>query len=485
MNFKGIARMLSNIMLIEIATFVPPMLISIIYKDYHVLRAFMITSVILLVFSLTLRLVTDKNKRGFYAREGFMLVSGAWIIMSLFGALPFFISGEIPNYIDAFFETVSGFTTTGSSILVNVEVLSPGLIFWSSFAHWLGGMGILVFMLAVMPFAKEGQGQGLYVLRAETPGPTVEKFVPKIRQHSIILYSIYISLTIVCFLFLFLGDMSLFDSMCIAFGTAGTGGFGIRADSMASFSAYSQTVVSVSMALFGINYNIYFLILLGKFKAALKNEEMRVYLVVVFLAITLISFNIHSQFDSIKETIHHSAFTVSSLITSTGYTTADYNQWPEFSKNLLILLMISGACAGSTSGGIKISRMILMIRNVFRGTKKLLRPRSVMPVRFNGTAVDEKLLQNVNIFFAAYAIILTLSVLIISIDGYSFETNFTAVVSSLSNIGPGIGAVGPRGNFSGFSYLSKIVLAFDMLLGRLEIFPLIIMLQPRIWRKTA
>lgn len=477
--------MLSNIMLIETVTFIPPIIISIMYRDYHVLRAFLLTAVPLLLLSVLSRIFSEREQRAFYAREGFMLVGSSWVIMSLFGALPFFISGEIPSYIDAFFETVSGFTTTGSSILTAVEAMSPALIFWRSFTHWLGGMGILVFMLAIIPFSKSGQGQALYVLRAESPGPSVEKIVPKIKQHSAILYGIYIALTILCFLFLVLGDMPAFDSICITFGTAGTGGFGIKSDSMASYSAYSQTVVTIFMILFGINFNLYFFLLLRKFKAVLKDEELRVYLLVITLSIVFISIDVYKQFGSVGQAIHHTAFTVSSLITTTGYSTADFNLWPSFSKSILLLIMVLGPCAGSTGGGIKISRLVLMVKNFFREIRKLLHPRSVIPVRMNGSVVDEKILGNVNIFLSAYAIIATLSILVISLDNFSFETNFSAVIACLSNIGPGLASVGPTESFANFSKFSKLVLSFDMLLGRLEIFPLIIMLHPRTWNKTA
>lgn len=484
MNYKGILRIISILMLLEALFFVPSMLIAIYDKDYNVLRAFLITTAVLLAIALPIRFFTRKKSGTFYAREGFALVGLSWIIMSLFGALPFIISGAIPHFVDAFFEVVSGFTTTGSSILTDVESVSRALLFWRSFTHWLGGMGILVFILAVIP-ATKGAGENLYVLRAESPGPEVEKIVPKIREHAAILYGIYFGLTIICFVFLVCGDMPLFDSICLTFGTAGTGGFGIRADSMASYSAYSQIVVTVFMLLFGINFNVFFLLILRRFKDAFKNEELKVYIGVVVVSIILISINTFGGLENLAQTVRDSAFTVSSIITTTGYSTADYNTWPQFSKTIILALMAIGACAGSTGGGLKVSRIILMLKSSYRELRKLLHPRSVMLVRMNGQTVKEETIRGVNIYTTAYVSVLTLSFLLVSFDNFSMETNFTAVLSCLSNIGPGFDMVGPSGSFANFSVLSKVVLTIDMLLGRLEIFPLLLLFIPRTWKRVS
>lgn len=484
MNYKAILRMLSNLMLLEALFFLPSMGLALYDGDYHVLQSFAVTIVLLVALSLLFRLVSRNDKSAFFVREGFMLVGLAWIVMSLFGALPFFISGEIPSYFDAFFETVSGFTTTGASILRDVEEMSRALLLWRSFTHWLGGMGILVFMLALIPAAK-GKGESLHVLRAESPGPTLEKIVPKTREHAMILYGLYAGLSVICFLFLYLGGMPLFDSVCTTFGTAGTGGFGIRADSMASYSPYCQMVVTIFMALFGINFNIYFLIVLRRFRSAFRDEEMRVYFGILLGSIILMGINISGMFDNVGEAFHHAAFAASSVMTTTGYATVDFNQWPQFARGILLLLMITGACAGSTAGGVKISRVILMLKSCYREIRKLLHPRSVMPVRMNGHAVNEDTIRGVNIYGVVYICIYIASFLLVSIDDFSFETNATAVLTCLSNVGPGFGMVGPAGNFADYSVLSKLILSFDMLLGRLEIFPLLLLFHYRTWSRNS
>lgn len=484
MNYKAILRMLSNILMLEAFFFLPSAILAVYDGEMNVLRAFGITAFLLLALSFTFRLLSRKDKSPFFVREGFLLVALAWIVMSLFGALPFYISREIPNYIDAFFEIVSGFTTTGASILRDVEAMSRPLLLWRSFSHWLGGMGILVFMLAVIP-ASKGKGESLHVLRAESPGPTVEKIAPKIREHSMILYGIYIVMTIICFLFLLAGGMPVFDNLCITFGTAGTGGFGIKADSMGSYSPYCQTVVTIFMALFGINFNIYFLIIMRRFRLALKDEEMRAYIAIILLSTVAITINIFQSFDSIQNALHHAAFSVSSVITTTGYATVDYDKWPEFSRGIIMILMVIGASAGSTGGGLKVSRLLLMLKSGGRELRRLLHPRAVIPVRMNGSVVDENTLRGVNVFTIAYVCIMAVSCLIISVDNFTLETNISAVISCMSNIGPGLGHVGPVGNFADYSWFSKIVLSLDMLLGRLEIFPLLLLLRPRTWSRAA
>lgn len=484
MNYKVIMHSTSNILLLQAFFILPSMGIAVFDGDTHVLQAFIFTELIILASALLLRLLFKKDRQTFFAREGFLLVGIAWIVMSAFGALPFFLSGEIPGYVDAWFETVSGFTTTGSSILTDVEAMSRSLLFWRSFTHWLGGMGILVFMLAVGP-AQKGKGESLHVLRAESSGPAIDKIVPKIRQQAAILYGIYFAFTIICFLFLFLGGMPLFDSICITFGTAGTGGFGIKNDSMGSYSAYLQIVVTVFMAIFGVSFNIYFMLLMKKFKAALKDEELRVYLGIMVVSIVLITINIYNSFASVGEALRHASFTVSSIMTSSGYATTNYDLWPQFSRSIITVLMLIGASAGSTGGGIKVIRVIILVKSGYRELRRLLHPRSVMLVRLNKQVLSESTIRAVNIYMTAYLILFVLSFLIISLDNFSFETNITAVISSLSNIGPGFGAIGPAGNFSGFSVLSKLVLSLDMLLGRLEIFPLLLLLHYRTWSRSS
>jgi len=484
MNYKAILRMLSSIMMLEALFFLPSMGLALYDRDYHVLRGFIFTITLLVILALLFRLVSRNDRSSFFVREGFMLVGLTWIVMSLFGALPFFISGEIPSYFDAFFETVSGFTTTGASILRDVEIMSRSLLLWRSFTHWLGGMGILVFMLALIPAAK-GRGESLHVLRAESPGPTLEKIVPKTREHAMILYGLYTGLSVICFLFLYLGGMPLFDSVCTTFGTAGTGGFGIKADSMGSYSPYCQMVVTIFMAFFGVNFNIYFLIVLRRFRAAFKDEEMRVYFGILLSSIILVGINVAGMFDSVEEAFRHAAFSVSSVMTTTGYATVDFNRWPQFARGILLLLMVTGASAGSTAGGVKISRVILMLKSCYREIRKLLHPRSVMPVRMNGHAVSEETIRGVNIYAVVYICIYIASFLLVSIDDFSFETNATAVLTCLGNVGPGFGMVGPAGNFADYSALSKLVLSLDMLLGRLEIFPLLLLFHYRTWSRSS
>jgi trk system potassium uptake protein TrkH len=398
--------------------------------------------------------------------------------------MPFWLSGGIPSYVDAFFETVSGFTTTGASVLAEVEARPRALLLWRSFSHWIGGMGILVFMLAIQPAAR-GKGESLHVLRAESPGPTIEKITPKIRHHAAILYAIYVVLTVLCFLFLLVGGMPLFDSACISFGTTATGGFGIRADSMASYGTYCQTVVTVFMLLSGVNFNIYFFLLLKRFKDAALDEELRAYLGVILASAALIAVNVVSIFGGVAETLHHTFFTVVSIITSTGFATVDFNLWPQFSRAVLLLLMIFGACAGSTGGGFKIIRIVLVAKAGIRGLRKMLHPRAVTHVKINGRSINETVLEGVYIYMTAYVAILIISFLLLSLDNFSIETNLSAVITCLNNIGPGLDAVGPMGSFYGFSNLSKVVLTADMLIGRLEIFPVLLLFSARSWNRAG
>lgn len=484
MNYKGIARMLGTIFLIEAAFMLPAACLGMYDGDQKVWQSFLVAVGCLVVLGSLLSVCFRKQRRSIYAREGFMLVGSVWIFVSLFGALPFFLSGEIPNFLDAFYETVSGFTGTGSTILDDVDRMSRGLLLWRSFTNWLGGMGIVVFMLALMP-TRRGKGETLYVLQAESAGPSIEKTVPKIRNHAALLYGIYMGLSLACFLLLFLGGMPLFDSLCITFGTAGTGGFAIKGDSLLSYSAYHQVVVTVFLMLFGINFNLYALILLRKAKNIWRDEELRVYLGVMAAGVLLITVNVANQFSSVGEAVRHVTLSVASVTSTAGFTTVDFSVWPEFSKGILLLLMLMGGCAGSTSCGLKVSRCIILLKGGYREVRRQLQPQSVALVRLNGRAMPDGTISGVFIYFAIYMMVLLLSIFLISLDNFSLETNASAVVASLNNIGPGMGMVGPKGNFGAFSLLSKLVLIVDMLFGRLEIFPVLLLFHYKTWRKAA
>ena len=435
------------------------------------------------VFGLIMFFAGRNYKPTLYAQEGIAATSISWIIMSVFGALPFVFTGEIPRYIDALFEIVSGFTTTGASILSDVEILSRCNLFWRSFSHWMGGMGVLVFMLAVIPQAKKVRGSGIYLMKAESPGPSVGKFTPHLQQTAKILYVLYIVLTILCVVFLLMGGMSLFDSLCISFGTAGTGGFGILNTSIGSYSPYIQGVVTVFMILFGVNFNVYFFVLLGQFKSVFKNEEVKTYFIILAASMVMITANIYNLYGSVREALHHAAFQVASIMTTTGYSTVDFEQWPAFSKAILLLLMFVGACAGSTSGGLKVSRVLMLGKNIFRTISNVLHPKRVHLVKMDGHKVSESIANGVDAYLAVYCVIVLFSFVIISLDGYSIGTNFSAVVACFNNIGPGFELVGATGNYGHYSDLSKVVLIFDMLLGRLEIFPLLALLSPDLWSR--
>ncbi|MBP3520078.1 MAG: TrkH family potassium uptake protein [Oscillospiraceae bacterium] len=484
MNRKIIGKTLGFLLLLECLFLFPSAFITILDGQRDLLGAFVGTMAAALVLGGGLCFLCRKAEGRYYAREGFLIVGLGWLVLSAVGALPFWLSGEIPHYVDALFEVISGFTTTGASILTNVENMSRGLLFWRSFTHWLGGMGILVFLLAVVPMGKGGYS--VHLLRAESPGPSVDKLVPKTRQSATILYSIYIALTVLCVIFLLMGGMSLFDSLCTAFGTAGTGGFGVKNDSMAGYSPYLQTVCTVFMALFGVNFSLYFLVIMGRVKDALKSEELRLYVGVIVGSIAIISWNILSLYNgNIRGAVHDAAFTVSSIITTTGFATADFDLWPQLSRTILVMLMVIGACAGSTGGGIKCSRVLILFKALGARMRQMLHPRSVNLVRLEGRRVEDETLQGVYTYMTAYCAIAALSFLLLSLDNCSLETNLTAVMACLNNIGPGLDLVGPTGNYAHFSDLSKIVLMLNMLLGRLEIFPLLIMLSPRTWKRAG
>ena len=481
MNYKMMGKFMAQILMVEAVFMIPAALISLGYSEYNAMWSFLVTVGVTALSSLILHLLSRGAPSAFYAKEGLVCVGLSWIVMSLFGCLPFYLSREIPNYIDAFFEIVSGFSTTGASIVPEVEKLSHGILYWRSFSHWLGGMGVLVFLLAFT--GGEGKGFTMHLLRAESPGPNVGKLVPKMRTTATILYVIYIGMTILNVVFLLFGKMPLFEAVCTAFGTAGTGGFGVKNDSLAGYSPYLQNVTTVFMILFGVNFSCYYLLLLRQFKNVFKDEELRLYIGIILAAIMMIVLNIHGLYDTLGEAVRHAAFQVGSIITTTGYSTVDFDQWPAFSKTILLCLMVIGASAGSTGGGLKVARLMLLMKGLRRNIRQLLNPRKVQVVRNNGAAVDEKVLENTNAYLAAYVLIIFVIFAIISLDGYSIGTNFSAVLCTFNNIGPGFEAVGPTCNFAGYSGLSKLVLSLGMLAGRLEIFPILVLFSRSTWKR--
>ncbi len=425
--------------------------------------------------------VRKPRRMTFFMKEGFVTVALCWIVFSIFGALPFVFSGEIPHFTDALFETVSGFTTTGASVVPDVEALSHCTLFWRSFTHWIGGMGVLVFLLAILPMAG---GSQMYLMQAESPGPSVGKLVPKTRHTALILYSLYILLSIAEFVFLLCGGMSAFDAVNTTFATAGTGGFGIRNSSMTDFSPYIQWVVAVFMMLFGINFNLYFLVLVGRGRQALKSEELRTYLGVIAAATLLIVLNTRTAGVRLGDTVRHAFFQVSSIITTTGFATCDFDLWPSLSKCVLVLLMLIGACAGSTGGGIKISRVLILIKRAGEELHKFIFPNSVTKIRLEKKILDREVIHTTSAFLIVYVFIFAVSTLLVSAEGHDLETCFTAVAATFNNIGPGLSIVGPTRNFGFFSDFTKYVLIFDMLAGRLELFPMLILFSPRTWLKN-
>ncbi|MCI9397302.1 MAG: TrkH family potassium uptake protein [Lachnospiraceae bacterium] len=481
MNYRMMGKFISRILVVEVVFMLPALLISIYHQEEKTIFGFLTGMVITLATALLLFLLCRKARKGFYAREGLVCVGASWIVMSLLGCLPFYFSGEIPHFVDALFETVSGFTTTGASILPEVETLSMGNLYWRSFTHWLGGMGVLVFVLAIGRGREKSDGYTMHLLRAESPGPKVEKLVPKMKDTAKILYFIYVFLTIINVVFLLLGKMPLFDAVCTAFGTAGTGGFGIRNDSIAGYSPYLQNVCTVFMMLFGVNFSCYYLLAIRQVKSVFKDEELRFYLGTALASILLITWNVRGFYTTVEEAFRHAAFQVASIMTTTGFATTDFDLWPSFSKAILLGLMIVGACAGSTGGGFKCGRTLLLIKSLRRNVRQILHPRKVQVVRVNGQMVTEKVLDNTNAYLAAYAFIIVFSFIVISIDGFSPMTNFSAVMACFNNIGPGLESVGPTCNFGDYGLLSKSLLIVDMLAGRLEIFPILILFSRSTW----
>ena len=482
MNYKMMGRFIAQILAIEGVLMLPALGISLYCGDSMAVRGFVLTLLIASALAGILFLVCKGAPSIFRAREGLVCVGISWIVLSAVGCLPFWISREIPSYVDAFFEIVSGFTTTGASILKDVEALSKGIMYWRSFSHWIGGMGVLVFLLAFS--GGKGQGFTLHLLRAESPGPDVGKLVPKMRTTAVILYIIYIVMTIINILFLVIGDMPLFEAVCTAFGTAGTGGFGIKADSLAGYSPYLQNVTTVFMILFGVNFSCYYLLLLRQFRNVFRDEELRTYFGIILGSIVLITLNLSFSncYPTLGETIRHASFQVGSIITTTGFATTDFDLWPAFSKTILLCLMVVGASAGSTGGGLKVARLLLLVKGLRRNIRQMLNPRRVEVVRNNGSVVSEQILDNTNAYLAAYVLILFIVFAIISLDGFSVGTNFSAVLCTFNNIGPGLEAVGPTCNFSAYSDFSKLVLSWAMLAGRLEIFPILVLFSRDTWK---
>ncbi|WP_409969761.1 TrkH family potassium uptake protein [Bengtsoniella intestinalis] len=482
MNYKLMGRFIAQILAVEAAFMSPALALALWDKDYQVANSFLITIVLTLGCALALHLACKKTKAGFYAKEGLVCVGLSWIVMGVMGCLPFVISGAIPSFIDALFETVSGFTTTGASILTEIASLPRAILYWRSFTHWLGGMGVLVFLLAVAPGSGRKDGFSMHLLRAESPGPDVGKLVPRMRQTAMILYKLYILITVLNVVFLLLGGLPWFDSICTAFGTAGTGGFAIKNDSIAGYSPYIQNVCTVFMLLFGMNFTCYYLMLLRQFKTIFRDEEVRMYLGIVVASIALIAWNIRGMYDTLEETVRHAAFQVASIMTTTGFATTDFDLWPSFSKGILLCLMLIGACAGSTGGGFKCGRALLVFKGLKRNINQVINPQRIEVVRNNNHRVNERVLDNTNAYLAAYMCIMIVSFLVISLDGFSLTTNISAVVACFNNIGPGFEMVGATGNYSAFSGLSKVTLIIIMLAGRLEIFPILALLSYKTWK---
>lgn len=479
MNYSMIFFIIGWILNVEAALMVPSVIVAVIYGE-KCGWAFVLTITLCLVIGLPLVRRRTENKV-FYAREGSVTVALSWIVMSFMGALPFVFSGSIPSIVDAVFETVSGFTTTGASILPAVEGLPHCILFWRSFTHWVGGMGVLVFLLCLLPLT--GGGYHMNLMKAESPGPSVSKLVPKVQSTAKILYGLYLFLSVAELILLLVGRMPVFDAICTTFGTAGTGGFGIRNDSIGGYSIYLQAVITIFMILFGINFNVYFLFYMKKPKEALKCEEAKWYLAIIAVSTVIITLFIRKSFPSTALAFHHAAFQVGSIITTTGFATVDFNLWPTVPKTILVLLMFIGACAGSTGGGIKVSRIVLLFRTMTKEFSQNIHPHLIRKIKFEGRVVEHEVLRSVNVFLVAYVLIFAISTLLIGVDNFDLTTNFTAVAATLNNIGPGLELVGPTQNFALFSDFSKLVLIFDMLAGRLEIFPLLLLFFHETWKR--
>lgn len=480
MNYKIMMRVCSWILVIEIGCMTPALGVAIYTGDQMAVIGFIGAMAAAGALSLLMYTGSVRRRMNFYAKEGMLVTAFAWILLSIVGALPFYLSGRIPGFVDALFEIISGFTTTGASVVSDVEGLGKGLLFWRSFSHWIGGMGVLVFFLAIIPSAHKGEGYSLHLLRAESPGPSVNKMVPRMRDTATALYRIYVVLTVINIVLLLLSGMKPFDSFCIAFGTAGTGGFAVLNSGCAEYTPMAQWITTVFMLLFGINFSVYYMMAHKRFKEAIKGEELRMYLFIVFASIAGIAANLMRSGSThpLGKNVRDAAFQVASIITTTGFSTADFNLWPDFSQAILICLMFVGACAGSTGGGIKVSRILILFKSARRNLHNVFHPEEIRTVRIDGERVSEKTIQHVQAYLALYVFIVIVSFLLVSLDPkeFSMTTNFSAVMATFNNIGPGFDAVGPMSNFSAYGDFSKIVMCIDMLLGRLEIYPILTML---------
>lgn len=478
MNFKMLFYLIGWLLNFEAIFLTVPLLTAVIYREKSGF-AFLIAIGICLLLGLLLTFRKPQNKT-IYAKEGLVIVALSWIVLSFFGSLPFMISGTIPSFVDAIFETVSGFTTTGATILTDVEILPKCIIMWRSFTHWVGGMGVLVFMMVFLPLSG---AQNMNLMRAESPGPSVGKLVPRVKTTALLLYAIYFAMTVILFIFLVAGGNPVFDSVNIAFSTAGTGGFGFKNDSLASYSDYTQIVVTIFMILFGINFNAYFFIITGKVKELFKMTEVKIYFLVIATAIFIFMMNIGDMFATTGEALKHSAFTVATIMSTTGFMSTDFNLWPELSRTVIVFLTLMGACAGSTAGGIKISRFIILFKSLGKEIRLLIHPNHVRKIEMDGNKVDHNVIRGTNTFIVSYLALFVVSVIIIAFENYDLVTNFTAVATAMSNVGPGLNMVGPASNFAFFSDISKLTITFDMLAGRLEIFPMLVLFSPHTWKK--
>lgn len=478
MNFPMIIYILGWILNFEAFFLIIPLVASIGYGE-NTLFPLLLTIGICIVIGLPITLRKPKEST-LHSRDGYVIVSLSWIVLSAFGALPFVFSGAIPNYIDALFETVSGFTTTGATILSDVEAVPKSLLLWRSFTHWVGGMGVLVFIMAFLPLSG---GQNLHIMRAESPGPSVSKLVPRIKTTALLLYAIYLVMTALEFVLLLFGGMSVFDAINTAFATAGTGGFSVRNDGLAGYSDAVRMIVTVFMILFSINFNVYFLLLSKKFKDALKVSEVWYYLAIIAAATAVITVNIKRMFPSVGEAFRNAIFTVSSMISSTGFTAVDFNLWPELSRTIIVLVMFIGACTGSTGGGIKVYRIVILFKSMGKELHTLIHPKQVKKIRMDSHEIGHEVIRSVNVFMVCFILVFVISLVCISFEDYDLITNFTAVTTTINNIGPGLDFVGPTSNFGFFSSFSKIVLIFDMLAGRLELFPMLLLFAPVTWKK--
>ncbi|MBR5527459.1 MAG: TrkH family potassium uptake protein [Clostridia bacterium] len=481
MNYKMVFGTVGTIMRIEALLMLVPLITALIYREAGTAVAFGITVAAAFIFSLLLSYLCRTKNQTIYAKDGFAIVSLAWIILSAVGALPFVISGDITSYADAFFETASGFTTTGASILRDVESMSYGCLMWRSFTHWVGGMGVLVFVMAFIPNLAD---RSIHIMRAEVPGPVVGKLVPRIRDTAKVLYIIYAAMTAVQVVLLLVGGNTLFDSIVHSLGTAGTGGFGIKGDSLAGYSAYTQWVTAIFMLMFGINFNLYYLILMRKAKSAVRSTDLWTYIGIGGVSIILITANLRGLYPTLSETVRHAVFQVASIITTTGYSTVDFNLWPGFSKAVLLILMFIGGCAGSTAGGLKISRVVILFKTIVREVKQTISPRSVSVINYEGKELEKRTVSAVAVYFALYIFCILAVFLVISFEPFDLETNFSVAVSCFNNIGPAFGAAGPMASYADYSAFSKVFLAFAMLFGRLEIFPMLIFFNPRTWASS-